>query len=102
MSHELIRAKAVVAMAMRDSDVWCVSMRYRNSEGVLTQRMVSPIRFLDDAGDRFLALCLCREEPRHFVTERCSALELVHSSDVLMPVPIVEIQEEQHAGAANS
>jgi hypothetical protein len=47
---------------------------------------VSPIRFLD--GDRFLALCLSREEPRQFYVERCQNVRLAPAANFLMPVEI--------------
>jgi predicted DNA-binding transcriptional regulator YafY len=78
---------------MRDPDHWCVTLNYRSSKGALTKRTISPIRFLDDKASQFLALCLCREEPRQFVTDRCSSLELVRAEDVLMPMPIEEVDE---------
>ena len=44
----------------------------------------SPIRFLGK--DRFLALCLSREEPRQFYLDRCQNVRLARAADFLMPV----------------
>ena len=38
------------------------------------------------APNRFLALCLCREEPRQFYLERCQNVRLEPAANVLMPV----------------
>lgn len=94
MSGDLKHTIRVLSMAMRDPDHWCVHMKYEDAKGAVTKRTVSPIRFLDDKASQFLALCLGREEPRQFVTERCSALELVHAEEVLMPMPIEETCSE--------
>jgi len=43
-----------------------------------------PLRFLGK--DRFLALCLSREEPRQFYLDRCQNVRLARAADFLMPV----------------
>jgi len=91
VSGDLKATIRVLSMAMRDPDKWCVTMAYRDAKGVTTKRTVSPICFLDDKANQFRALCLGREEPRHFVTERCSDVELIHSAEVLMPMPIEQV-----------
>lgn len=85
------QALRTISMAMRDPDRWCIKMRYVSAKSVTTIRTVSPIRWLDERNSEFLALCLGREEPRRFVTDRCSGIELVHADDVLMPEPIEEL-----------
>lgn len=72
--------------ALRDPDHFVLRITYRDREGTVTERMVSPIRMVD--ARTMLALCLCRESPRRFDLERCSDLELVASHEVLMPCPI--------------
>ncbi len=52
--------------------------------GAVTRRVVSPIRFLGK--DRFLTLCLSREEPRQFYSDRCRNVRLARAADFLMPV----------------
>ncbi len=66
--------RAVLAKAMQAADDYVISLDYLDSKGVLSRRIVSPIRFL--AGDRLLALCLCREEPRQFYLNRCYNVKL--------------------------
>ncbi len=78
--------KNQIQRAMSDPDHWVVEFKYRDAKGNLTQRTVSPIRFL--TGDRMLALCLSRQEPRQFYLNRCESLKLKMACDVLMPVPI--------------
>jgi predicted DNA-binding transcriptional regulator YafY len=72
--------------ALRDPDHFVLRITYRDREGTITERMVSPIRLVDSR--TMLALCLCRESPRRFDLERCSGLELVEAHDILMPCPI--------------
>ena len=72
--------------AMQDSDELVVEFDYLDSKGNQTRRVVSPIRFLGK--DRFLGLCLSREEPRQFYLKRCSNVETKRSCDYLMPVPM--------------
>lgn len=74
--------------AMQDPDGWAVKLRYEDKTGRVTDRLVSPIRFVGDRA--FLALCLCREEPRRFELARCKAFRLVRAEEVLMPAEIVE------------
>ncbi|MFG0287447.1 MAG: transcriptional regulator [Rhodopirellula sp. JB044] len=70
--------------AMLDADEWVVEFEYADSKGKRTRRTVSPIRFA--APGRFLALCLCREEPRQFYLNRCENFRLIRSANVMMPV----------------
>ncbi|MEO9933874.1 transcriptional regulator [Rhodopirellula bahusiensis] len=79
----------VLRTAMADSDRFAVQLDYVDSKGKRTRRTVSPIRFA--ASDRFLGLCLCREEPRQFHLSRCSNFQLLDADDVIMPVEMVEL-----------
>ena len=72
--------------ALRDPDHFVLRITYKDREGTVTERMVSPIRMVDPR--TMLALCLCRESPRRFDLDRCSDMELVAAHDVLMPCPI--------------
>jgi len=81
--------KDKLARAMREPDSWVVVMRYLDSSGSMTERCVSPIRFIGQHS--MLALCLCREEPRRFELSKCGNVRLVSSDDVLMPVAIKQI-----------
>ncbi len=76
--------RRAIRTAMEDSDTFAIAMDYLDAKGEKTHRIVSPIRFLGN--DRFLGLCLCREEPRQFYLDRCSDVRLMQAADVLMPV----------------
>jgi predicted DNA-binding transcriptional regulator YafY len=69
---------------MNDPDTWIIEFSYTDSKGKTTRRAVSPIRFL--SGDRFLGLCLCREECRQFYLSRCEELILKPAAECLMPI----------------
>ena len=56
--------RQLISRAMYRPDDLVIEFDYRDSKGATTHRVVSPIRFL--GADRFLALCLSREEPRQF------------------------------------
>lgn len=71
---------------MQQSDDLVIEFDYCDAKGASTHRVVSPIRFL--GSDRFLALCLSREEPRQFYLARCQNVRLARAADFLMPVPL--------------
>lgn len=75
-----------IVKAMNDQDNHVLRLRYRDKKGVTTERVVSPIKFVDDKA--MLVLCLCREIPRRLELAQCSCIELVSAHDVLMPVEI--------------
>ena len=72
--------------AMANPDDFVIEMEYADSKGNVTQRTISPIRFV--GSDRVLALCLCREEPRQFYLNRCNQIRLKRANEVLMPIEI--------------
>jgi predicted DNA-binding transcriptional regulator YafY len=76
--------RQLIQRAMRQSDDLVIEFDYIDTKGVTTHRVVSPIRFL--GSNRFLSLCLCREEPRQFHLERCKNVKLGLAVNVLMPV----------------
>ena len=76
-----------IRTAMRDPNKWVVRLRYVDSKGIATIRVVSPIRL---EGDSIMVLCLAREECRRLLLKRVSKVELVAASDVLMPVEIIQ------------
>jgi predicted DNA-binding transcriptional regulator YafY len=76
--------RPLIFRAMHQSDDLVVEFDYTDAKGVATHRVVSPIRFL--GRDRFLALCLSREEPRQFYLDRCQNMRLAQAADFLMPV----------------
>ena len=73
--------------AMAQSDDLVVVFDYQDSQGHRSQRVVSPIRFVGP--DRFLGLCLSREEPRQFHLKGCSQGRIALATQFTMPVPIV-------------
>ncbi|AMV34430.1 hypothetical protein VN12_20060 [Pirellula sp. SH-Sr6A] len=87
-----MNAKEMVAInrAMQNPDDLVVQLQYIDKAGIITERVISPIRWL--GGQSLLALCLCRETPRRFELARCSQIRLVRADDVLMPVPIRTIE----------
>lgn len=76
--------RQLISRAMQQAEDLVVEFDYCDAKGAKTHRVVSPIRFL--GRDRFLALCLCREEPRQFYLDRCQNVRLGLAADVLMPV----------------
>jgi hypothetical protein len=66
---------------MHQSDDLVVEFDYTDTN---THRVVSPVRFL--GRDRFLGLCLSREEPGQFYLERCRNVQLARAADFLLPV----------------
>lgn len=88
---------ALLTKAMQAADDYVISLDYLDSKGVLSRRIVSPIRFLP--GNRVLALCLCREEPRQFYLNRCHNVKLCRASDFVMPVPMFVVNTMPMAAA---
>ena len=76
----------IINKSMQCYDDWVIEFTYRDSKGVESKRVVSPIRFVD--GNRFLALCLCREEPRQFRMDRCNNVTLKPAWDYVMSLAI--------------
>ena len=76
--------RQLIYRAMHQPDDLVIEFDYCDSKGVGTHRVVSPIRFL--GGDRFLALCLSREEPRQFHLGRCRNARVEQAANYLMPV----------------
>jgi predicted DNA-binding transcriptional regulator YafY len=79
--------RTILFKAMQAADEYVISLDYVDNQGVVTRRIVSPIRFL--APNRFLGLCLCREEPRQFYMDRCHNVRLCRAADFVMPVPVM-------------
>ena len=78
--------KSKIYQAIQNHDELVIEFNYQDAKGVVTRRVVSPIRFLPQG--RFLGLCLSREEPRQFYLARCESLELRRAENYLMPVPL--------------
>lgn len=73
-----------------DSDRYACRITYQAKDGTVTERTISPIRFLDKERTQLLAMCCSREEPRQFSLDRIRSAELVDANEVLMPEPIKE------------
>ena len=79
---------ALIQRAIRHSDELVLVFDYRDAKGAVTRRVVSPVRLIK--GERLLALCLSREEPRQFYLNRCENIHLDWAANFVMPVPMVE------------
>jgi len=80
---------ALIQKTIQNHEDFVVEFSYRDSKGKKTRRVVSPIRFI--GSDRFLGLCLSREEPRQFYLNRCDAMEIQPANNYLMPLEAVEV-----------
>lgn len=81
--------KELIFQAMQDPDNLVIELQYTDRKKQQTRRIVSPIRFVGP--DRFIALCLCREEPRVFEISDCRNVSLKPAWDYLMPVEMVVV-----------
>lgn len=69
---------------MNSNETLAAVLTYRDEWGRETERVVSPIRFLDRG--RFLALCLCRQQTRTFYLGRCLRIRVMPAAAVQAPV----------------
>jgi predicted DNA-binding transcriptional regulator YafY len=83
--------------AMLASDDHVLEVRYTDRDGVVTQRTISPIKYVSD--NAILALCLGRETPRRFDLNRMSSIKLVDAGNVLMPVEIKVVYDPDGSNA---
>ena len=74
---------------MYQTDDLVVVFDYVDVHGNASRRVVSPIRFVDN--DRFLGLCLSREEPRQFHLNRCKNVRIGMAANYMMPVPLISV-----------
>ncbi len=86
--------RQMIRRAMCQPDDVVIEFDYCDAKGLITHRVVSPIRFLGH--DRFLALCLCREEPRQFHLNRCQNVHLEPAANFLMPLPMPDNVDRLH------
>ncbi len=81
--------KAVLAKAMQAADDYVVSLDYLDSKGVLTRRIVSPIRFCRaTASSR--SVCAAKNHDS-FISIACHNIKLCRASDFVMPVPVFAV-----------
>lgn len=83
------KVKSLIRRAMMQQDDLVLVFEYVDSRGCSTRRVVSPIRVQGE--DRFLGLCLSREEPRQFYLDRCSNLRVDSAANYVMPVELLSI-----------
>ena len=95
--RENLRTRQVLRQALQNTDDLVIEFEYRDSKGVRSRRVVSPIRFV--SGDRFLGLCLSREEPRQFYLSACSNAQLPTAVDYLMPLPMLTLESNPESTA---
>lgn len=85
----LDRKSRLIERVMQQSDDLVIVIDYKGKDGAVTRRVVSPIRFVGQ--DRFLALCLSREEPRQFYIDRCSNVRVDLAGNYTMPVEMMTL-----------
>ena len=83
------RVVGLVARVMQQSDDLVIVLEYSGKDGAITRRVVSPIRFVGT--DRFLALCLSREEPRQFYISNCRNVRVDLAANYTMPVELQSV-----------
>ena len=83
------RIAALVSRVMQQSDDLVIVLEYLSKDGSITRRVVSPIRFV--GADRFLALCLSREEPRQFYLSKCRNVRVDLAANYTMPVELLAV-----------
>ena len=85
------RITGLVSRVMQQSDDLVIVLEYMGKGGSITRRVVSPIRFV--GADRFLALCLSREEPRQFYLSQCRNVRVDLAANYTMPVELQSVIE---------
>ncbi len=84
--------REILRRAMAQSDELVVVFDYLDAQGKRSRRVVSPIRFV--GSDRFLGLCLSREEPRQFSLKNCSQGKIALATDFMMPIPMMTYADD--------
>jgi predicted DNA-binding transcriptional regulator YafY len=80
------KREQLITRVMQQSDELVLVIEYSGKNGQVTRRVVSPIRW--SGKGMFLALCLSREEPRHFHVERCRSIRVDLAERYVMPVEL--------------
>lgn len=81
----------ILTKAMAAPESFAIRMVYVDGKGNRTRRVVSPTQ-LDQGTGKFVALCLCRQEPRSFKLDNVEAMEIIPASEVFAPVEIEDLQ----------
>lgn len=79
----------LLSRVMQQSDDLVIVLEYLGKSGSITRRVVSPIRFVGT--NRFLALCLSREEPRQFYMSQCRNVRVDLAANYTMPVELQSV-----------
>ena len=90
----LNRVVGLVSRVMQQTDDLVIVLEYSGKDGSVTRRVLSPIRFVGT--DRFLALCLSREEPRQFYLSHCHNVRVDLAANYTMPVELQSVPESSH------
>ena len=85
------RVAGLVSRVMQQTDDLVIVLEYSGKDGLVTRRVLSPIRFVGT--DRFLALCLSREEPRQFYLSHCRNVRVDLAANYIMPVALQSVLE---------
>jgi len=85
------RITGLISRVMQQTDDLVIVLEYLSKNGSVTRRVVSPIRFVGT--DRFLALCLSREEPRQFLLSQCRNVRVDLAARYTMPVELQTVSE---------
>ena len=88
------RVAGLVSRVMQQTDDLVIVLEYSGKDGSVTRRVLSPIRFV--GADRFLALCLSREEPRQFYLSQCRNVRVDLAANYTMPVELQSVLESSH------
>ena len=83
------RIAGLLSRVMQQSDDLVIVLEYLGKSGSITRRVVSPIRFVGT--NRFLALCLSREEPRQFYMSQCRNVRVDLAANYTMPVELQSV-----------
>ena len=85
------RVTGLVSRVMQQTDDLVIVLEYSGKDGSVKRRVLSPIRFVGT--DRFLALCLSREEPRQFYLSQCRNVRVDLAANYIMPVALQSVLE---------
>ena len=93
------RMKKQIQVAIQDPERYSLHFIYISNNKV-SIRAVSPYGW--QGGNRFIGLCLSRQDPRSFCLDQILKLSLVRSSEIRMPFPLTEVEVEKKAAAQES
>ena len=89
--HRLSMFRQVLRQGF-DSDKFAVELAYRDDEGTFSIRVITPICFVGSPAHSVRAECLGRQDIRLFRIDRIESVRLLSASDVLAPVPVLDVR----------